>query len=247
MKLIMGAAAALCVVSGAAFAQSNSMFSASACSAPDDPFRPCGMAPNFDADTLMPILAELGLTAQKRTDDNGAVYIAANYNNALNFTLAPSACSDNNVRQCIGLTTFAYFSGGSINPQTVSAFNQKYAFISTGLLSDGGAYISRYDIADFGVPRGNIRSSIGNFVNLAARFSGELAGSGRTVSLEGFADDMASDTLNTRQLVSFDAAQEPLTPAEMHEKAMAATPIMIREMAADPATPRNKIENVKPR
>ena len=51
-------------------------------------------------------------------------------------------------------------------------------------------------IADFGAQKGNLATSIQVFVNQVLMFGNELATAGRTVSLEGYADDLSASMLN---------------------------------------------------
>ena len=200
---------------------------------------------NFDPSNLGPVLTELGVVWQVRQTSNGLTFIVANFGGQLAVNFLPSACLNNGTSNCVGLNTVAFFNSASPNPQTVAAFNQKYAFVSAGVTSDGaGAYISRYDIADYGIPRGNIESSLRNYMALALRFQDELSSARRTVSLDGYADDLSASMLNGRGLESMGVDTAPKTLLQHHLAEFEEAPEVVRIMYEDPRAGKNKIENV---
>ncbi len=205
---------------------------------------PRGAVANFDVASLGPILSELGITWKSETSQQGQTFITANIGGQLGVNFIPSACINNGVSNCIGLNAIAYFTGAP-NQQTVSAFNQKYWFASAGMMSNGqAAYISRYDIADYGIARGNIASSISNFAVLAELFRRELASSGRTVSLDGYADDLSARFLNKQGLAQFANTSAPQTLMDHHNAAFEQTPQLISDVLKAPGASKNKITNV---
>jgi len=204
---------------------------------------PQGSIADFSPQTVGPLLDELGLAWEVQTPPNAQPYIAASYAGIINFILAPTACRGATGDECVGLNMVAIFDGAP-NPQTVRAFNYRYAFASAGIDPSGAAYLSRYDLSDYGIARGNLATSIQVFVNQVAMFAAELDTAQRTVSLDGYADDLASSSLNR-------AARETLTGAEIH----AANAIerhrfgledgaqAVRRFIRDENAPRTKIEN----
>lgn len=208
---------------------------------------PRGMINNFDAANLGPVLTELGIVWQERQLADGRSFIAASIGAALSFNIVPTACiSADGKSNCIGMNIISLFSNGSPNPQSVSAFNQKYHFASAGMLSDNSsAFLSRYDIADYGIPRGNVASSIYNYFNLAQRFRDEVAT--KTVSLEGYADDMSAGALNVSAGealgMNVSVASHGDT-AMIHQASLEETPELVRRLLASDNAPRNKISNI---
>ena len=194
-------AMALALAPGAAGAQSGDPIS-----------NPRQTVANFDPATLLPILQELGVTASIEQGSNGKNFVGAQYGN-FRFTIHPEACrGPGGTSACIGGFALATFTGYTPNPQSIAAFDAKYAFSEAGIFSDGStAYVGRYDIADYGIARGNIASSLGNFIGQANEFWAFLDSEKRTVSLDGYADDLAAAGLNRRQAeamgVSFGAAE----------------------------------------
>ncbi len=229
------AACALALSSGAASAQSNDLIA-----------NPRGMVPNFDAVNLGPVLTELGIVWQERRTNEGQPFIAASIGGSLNFNIVPLACLGPNNTGCVGANIVTFFTGGYANPQSVSAFNQKYVFTSAGTFSDNsGAYLSRYEIADYGIPRGNIASSLGSYYSLAQRFRDEIAA--KTVSADGYVDDMsaASLTIRSAETAGIDArVATDGSMAAMHQAGFEATPELIRRLISSDNAPRNKISNI---
>ncbi len=239
MKSIMrlsAAAMALTAITGAANAQTQEIIS-----------RPSDMVTNFDAVHLGPVLTELGIVWQERRTADGQAFIAASIGAQMNFVIVPLACLGADGRSgCVGASFLTNFVGASANPQSVSAFNQKYYFTSAGVYSDGsGAYLSRYEIADYGIPRGNVASSIGSYFALAERFKNEIAA--KTVSADGYVDDMSASVLNVRsaEAVGIDASVKgDGTMISAHLANFEQTPELIRKLLASENAPRNKITNV---
>ena len=161
---------------------------------------PRGVVANFDIERLTPFLTELGVTHAVRTTDGGDPFIVASIGDEISFNIAPTACLNSNHTRCIG-ANFIVFFGGTPNRQTVMSFNQRYAFTSANIVGNGeGAYLLRYEMADYGLPRGNLASSLSAFLHLAALFRAELRERVTTVSAEGYAGDAAARRLNALSL-----------------------------------------------
>lgn len=240
MKTVMRAsvaAAALAFSIGAASAQTEELVS-----------NPTGMLPNFDVVNLGPVLTDLGVVWQERQLADGRSFIAASIGSALSFNIVPAAClGADGKSNCVGMNTITLFTGGAPNPQSVSAFNQKYVFTSAGMYSDGSsAFLSRYDIADYGIPRGNVASSIYTFFQLSQRFREEIAN--KTVSADGYADDMSAAALNMEggksMGVNVAVATTDGAAASLHQASLEATPELVRRLIASDNAPRNKISNI---
>jgi len=204
---------------------------------------PTSVISEFSVESIGPILSELGVTWNAYEADGGQPYIDANFSGAVNFRLIPSSCRANGFKKCAGLSMLAGFSGQA-NAQTVNAFNYRYAFASAGLDPTGSAYLSRYEISDYGVARGNIATSFLVFIQQAAFFADELASARQTVSLEGYADDLSASSLNRQ-------ARENLTgvkitaanPIELHQQGFEELAEHVRVFISDQSAPKNKITN----
>ena len=201
---------------------------------------PSNVVRSFSVQTVGPVLNELGMPWQVKQLDTGTQYIHA-ASGSLQFVLFFTVCKDTG---CSGLQAVTFFSDSNANPQTVQAFNVRYPFGTTGVDGDGVAYVSRYDIADYGIPRGNIASSLVNFIGLTEMFASELANSHQTVSLDGYADDLASGHLNRKALEHFGGVTgEVKSSAERHQIGFEEGAEIISQLLKDKNAPRNKIQN----
>jgi len=59
-------------------------------------------------------------------------------------------------------------------PQSIQAFNQRYAFSRAYLLADGRPALQRYLTADYGFIRGNLAVNLLVFANQSERFAAEV-------------------------------------------------------------------------
>ncbi len=241
MKKLIGIMAAAAAVLSTAAAQNNFSDAAQAPVVAN----PTTVLKNFDIQRIGPVLTELGVTWQTVTASDGTNAVVANYAGVINFYMQPTACQSVGGSNCVGLLIFSPYEG-SANPQTVRAFNDRYPFTRTTLDASGGAFITRYDIADYGVPRGNVAHSITNFLTLANRFQSELSSASQTVSLEGYADDLAASSLNLVGLKNLtgETAHASL-PNERHQQSFDEATDNIVRLIADKSLPRNKIKNLK--
>jgi len=206
---------------------------------------PSGIVANFDAANLGSVLSDLGVVWQERKTSEGRTYIAANIGGQLSIAFLPQACLKDGVANCVGLNTYAEFSDVAVNPQSISAFNQKYWFVSAGATSNNqGAFISRYDIADYGIARGNIKSSLENFIVLAIKLRDELKSGSRTVSLDGYADDLSASLLNRRGFEDIGGEIARTSIVDYHLNGFEETPEFVKIFVSDPSAPKNKIINV---
>lgn len=204
---------------------------------------PSSTLPNFDVETLGPTLSELGIVWQPRATEDGKTYISANIGGQLTFLIEPTACRGPGQVNCVGMNMIALFEGKA-NSQTVYAFNDHYAFASSGLDPSGSAYISRYEIADYGMPRGNFATSVTVFAALAEQLRNDLFTSAQTVSLDGYSDDLSSLLLNRHALTTLTGVEAVLeTDFARHQIGFEESALQIKNLIADKRTPRNKIKN----
>lgn len=234
LKTVFGMMAATFAMAGAASAQNTVGM-----------VNPRGMVENFDFGNLQPVLTELGLPTQLSETADGQRYLAASYNQ-LKFVIIPRACQNAGTSGCLGVELLAIFAGDP-NPQTVAAFNSAYPFISAGMVSNPtGAFISRYEIADYGIPRGNVASSVGSYLGIVETFRNELATSSQTISLDGYGDDMSARLLNGRTLSAFTGEEvKAQTQLELHQAAFEESSELVQILLNEQAASVNKITNVK--
>jgi len=204
---------------------------------------PTNIVSSFNVQTVGPVLNELGMPWEVRQLNNGMQYIVAAAGQA-SFVIQFNACES--ATSCAGMLTVTFFSGGNPNPQTVQAFNARTPFVTAGADQDGDAYVSRYDIADYGIPRGNIASSIVNFLASAQMFSEQLAQAHQTVSLDGYASDLSASHLNNKAFENLTGEKiAPNNPAMRHQVAAEESAELIQMLLKDSTVPTNKITNVK--
>lgn len=187
--------AAVCAVSGIANAQSNSLKA-------DDAIvsNPGMLLESLHAEAIVPVLDELGIQYQGASLENGQKVILAQAPNGVKFNLTPVAC-DKAGKRCRGLNMVALFQT-SAPDRVVAAFNYRYAFISAGVDDSGIAYISRYDIADYGMPRGNLAVSLANYLHMAKLFDRHLYEATNTVRLDASDTDLAANGLNMNAILA---------------------------------------------
>ena len=239
MKKLISIAAA-----GAALLSSGAFFSFGAMAQTPPVAQPTELIASFDTQTVGPVLNELGAVWQAQ-QANGQTFIAANANGEINFLLVPAACKGPNNTNCVGLSMVAIFEGAA-NPQTVTAFNYRYAFASAGLDPSGAAYIKRYEISDYGMARGNLATSILVFIEQARMLHSELSTARRTVALEGQADDLSARALNRSVLNAISGAQGQAGNAiDAHQIGLDMTAEQIKFFIENKSAPRNKIENLR--
>ena len=215
----------------------------SAVQAQQDVANPKSTIENFDVSSVGPVLNELGIAWQAQKSESGQTFIGANAGGVVIFLLAPTACRVNNVSDCVGLQMLALFEGNS-NPQTVRAFNQRYAFANAGIDPSGEVYLRRYEISDYGMARGNLATSIQVFVQQAAMFASALDVAGRTVSLEGYADDLAAKEMNRQGLTDLTGVEiHAANPVDLHQRGLEQSAAIVRQFILDKSAPRNKIDN----
>lgn len=232
-------AAALALTAGMSGAQAQNSMGSSGSGLSN----PTNIVKNFSVQTVGPVLNELGMPWEVRQLDNGAQYIIA-AGGSTQFILFFTACQGSN--GCVGMQAVTFFRGVDPNPQTVQAFNSNIPFVTAGVDQDGEAYISRYDISDYGIPRGNIASSMLNFLATAEMFAGELASAHQTVSLDGYASDMSASHLNrqvTQNLTGKPAhAPETAKGFARHQVGIEEGAAMIRLLLQEDKIGRNEIE-----
>ncbi len=205
---------------------------------------PTDVIASFDAQTVGSVLNELGAVWQAQ-EANGQNYIAANAGGEINFLLVPAACKGANNTQCVGLSMVAIFEGDA-NPQTVTAFNYRYAFASAGLDPSGSAYIKRYEISDYGMARGNLATSMLVFIEQAKMLHSELSTARRTVAFEGQSDDLSARALNRDGLSDIYGAKiHAANPIDAHQNGLDDTARQVEFFIENKSAPRNKIKNLR--
>lgn len=231
MKVLVSAAAAAVVFGASAMAQGIP--------------NPAGSMRNFDVANLGPVLTDMGVQWEQRTGPEGKPIIVVNVNGYY-LNIVPAACTGPGGTQCLGAQTFALNESPAVSQQSINAFNLRYAFLSAGPIPNG-YYLSRYDIADFGIARGNVLSSVSSFIAIAANAAQELNSGGQTVSTIGYAEDLSASHLNeaSGRAIGLDVSVNTgAAAADAHLKEIKATAEFVKALAASGAAAFNKIDNV---
>ena len=210
---------------------------------------PTQVVQNFDTANLIPIIQEMGLewrgVSVPSSDGGENINIMiVRAPSGFVLTLHPTACQNGANSGCIGLSIMAGFTG-NVPQSSVNAFNYHYPFVSAGMDESGAAFLSRYEIADYGTIKGNVISSVFNFITMGATFSETMFGAKQTVSLDSFSDDLAAGSLNRRALASAGITQAHASRSiDIHDAEFArASELMKILVKADEKAP-GKILNV---
>jgi len=126
-----------------------------------------GIMNNLAASELMPLMTELNLSPEYRTRDEGEDYLfLTDADSGLSFYAVPSACTDG---KCVGIEFLVPLSNRQISSEAVDKY-KKISFIKVNNMeADNYVSVSRYEIADYGIARGNLQASIENLLVLAKR------------------------------------------------------------------------------
>ena len=234
--------ALIAMAAGTASAQSNGLTAQKA------PVKnPAATLLSLHAEAVIPVLAELGLSYQGASLPNGQKVVLAEAPNGLKFQITPTACEADGER-CKGLNMLALFQTRAPE-RVISAFNYRYAFVSTGLDESGVAYISRYDIADYGMAKGNLAVSIQTYLYMASLFDRHLYEATNTVSVEADPADLSAHALNMQQVMADASLSDALgVTVSSHEVSFEAiTDAVGTFVQADAMSPGRIINQVKDR
>ncbi|MEE4208957.1 MAG: YbjN domain-containing protein [Parvularcula sp.] len=153
---------------------------------------------SLHAEALIPIITQMELSYEGVTLPGGQKVLLVQAPDGAKFQVTPTACDQQG--RCRGLHISSMFKTDA-DRRTVSAFNDRYAFVSAGMTEDKVAYLTRYEIADFGMPRGNLAVSLEVFIETAALFAEHLGSAERGLKGAPHASDLAATGLNMQTLM----------------------------------------------
>ncbi len=246
MRTLVSVCVALGVSIGSALALSvpeNSTGQPNASSYNQSVRNPTSTIPNYDVSNLGPIIDEMGYSWQPQTTQSGKQFIAAKIRN-LNVILLPSACNGRN-SGCVGLQTLAYFNGQRLSPGLVWRYNNESVFTYVGIDGDDSFFVRRYDIADYGVPRGNVEASIQNFRAAVDNVLRAFAAAGAASDLTP-ADPDTPIGLVQRRLEEAELLSGARKPVDSNHAYLEFIDDSIVDLLTDPALPTNAVENSLP-
>ncbi|MEM1379998.1 MAG: YbjN domain-containing protein [Pseudomonadota bacterium] len=196
MKSLVLAAAALAGVAAAGMAPASAQ--AEALRTSTKIRNPSAPLTSLHAEALIPIVSQLGHKYEGVMLPGGEKALLVETDAGARFQITPMACDPSG--RCRGMHMVSMFQT-EVDRRTVMAFNDRYAFVSAGMSSDELAYLARYEIADYGLPRGNIAVSINVFLETANLFAEHLARATGDLKQAPQASDLAANGLNTQGLM----------------------------------------------
>ncbi|MEO0699346.1 MAG: YbjN domain-containing protein [Pseudomonadota bacterium] len=208
MKNLVLAVLAAMLMIGEAVAQANALGTSRGIRNPSAPLT------SLDAEALIPLIQQMGLAYDGVTFPSGERVLLVTAPNGTRFQITPMACDDRG--RCRGMHIVTLFQT-EVDERTVAAFNYRYAFVSAGLSGDNVAYLSRYEVADFGMPRGNVAVTIRLFLETAALFSEQLGAATGDLQKPPAANDLSANGLNMQSLwATATLFEEQPAPAPRH-------------------------------
>ena len=177
---------------------------------------PGQMLTSFDPAEIGPILTEIDVLWQTRQDIEGRPYIEANADGRIVFIIEPLACRGTINNDCIGMQLVAVFDGQA-DPQQVRDFNNNYAFANLGINENGNAYLNRYDIADYGIPRGNVGVIIDTFIALGEIYQ-DLSGQDSQGDIDDQLAALSAKSLNEAERNTLVSQASAVTAAPMTQR-----------------------------
>ncbi|HXI87731.1 MAG TPA: YbjN domain-containing protein [Parvularculaceae bacterium] len=129
--------------------------------------------PGFDLASLAAIAQELGFQAETISNDDGSADLKITTPNGPIFA-HPTVCDGST---CVGLELYAFFgSASNVSLDQLNEFNKR--LFAKALTAGGSVILNRYEIADFGIPKGNVAANLTNFKAIANDFYDFLSGAG---------------------------------------------------------------------
>ncbi len=126
---------------------------------------------SWDANRVIALATEVGDTGSLVAGDDGdpsSVGIVTS--SGLKYVISPTACVQGT---CYGFQLIAEFDG-SVTAEQMNEFNLDRSFTKS-YVDEGNAYLTRYEVCDYGIPKGNFAADMTNFEAVAATFETYLS------------------------------------------------------------------------
>ncbi len=132
--------------------------------------------PHLNSEIIAPALKTVTGNHLVSVDGQKQKYIVGTATNGLLFEIRFHGCSKDKTVKCKAMSLTSTW--GKLKKSKakklgtqISKFLLSHPLANAGFLEDGSPYISRYVIADYGTPQGNVVSEIANFIRAATEFS----------------------------------------------------------------------------
>lgn len=220
-------------------------------SLPDPISQPGVSILSFDVAQLGPILNEMKLLWQARQAPDGSPFILVNSDGTTIFVITPLACRGPQSTDCVGMQLLSVFDDKA-DPQTVRDFNNRYVFSNVGINDNGNSYINRYDIADYGIARGNVATIISTFVTFSKIYAETIVeaddaisfrrDSGLNNKVSGL-DETSENAVVLNASVFRDRVGANRLDAEPHNPRLREALTKRQQIFDDPSLPLNRLGN----
>jgi hypothetical protein len=138
--------------------------------------------PYLNSETIIPALKVVTGNHIVQVDSQGKNRVTAVATNGLQFEIDFHGCDDNIPPRCKAMSLLSIWEKPKSSKEIkklLPGFLIDNSIANAGILMDGRPYLTRYVIADFGTPQGNILSEIANFVRVATQFNSLLTKPGK--------------------------------------------------------------------
>ena len=130
--------------------------------------------PYLNSETIIPALKVVTGNHLVQVDSQGKNRVTAVATNGLQFEIEFHGCDDNVAPRCKAMNLLSIWekprSSKGIK-KLLPGFLIDNSIANAGILEDGRPYLTRYVIADFGTPQGNLLSEIANFIRVTTEFN----------------------------------------------------------------------------
>ena len=151
-----------------------------AIAAPVDLSNPARITNTFQNEEIAAIANELGYDTTLLTGDDGKKVLVVEMPTGGIFVF-PQVC-ETKAPRCLQVEWLAIFDVKDTPISVINAYNDRQGF-ARAFQHEGKVFLSRQEIADFGIPIGNIAVSLGVFAKLTDNFAAFLASSGKSAIL----------------------------------------------------------------
>lgn len=168
------------------------------------------MIDGFTPANLDAVARDLGYKSEQVVYSNGVAGLSITTPQGYVFFASPTVCNP----ACRGLDIYALFGPDTGVPlAAINRFNVARA-MTKAFTTSNQVVLSRYVIADYGTPRGNVASEFHNFIAIAVSFAEYLEGGANTISADASAGKIAAPGAEKAHAPAVAASFAPVSGAE---------------------------------